>query len=87
MSRNRVAAKIRKNPDFEVVRGILDGLKKRGVDISYRVEMPTGKGAHPHIIVTCEGKDAHFVVAHTPGKVSMAAVRHEFTKFLKAHFT
>lgn len=86
MSRNRIADRIRKNPDYEVVCGMIDDLKRRGVDISSRVELPTGKGAHPRVVVTCEGRTADFVVAGTPGKVSKAAVRNSFEKFLRANF-
>ncbi|KAB2913550.1 MAG: hypothetical protein F9K30_19990 [Dechloromonas sp.] len=82
MSRNRIAERIRRNPDFEVISSILGDLKSRGVEIAWRVHMPTGKGAHPRVVVTCEGRDAAFVVASTPGKVSKAAVRATFEKWL-----
>lgn len=87
MSRNRIAERIRKNPDFEVISSMLNDLRGRGVDIRYVVDMPTGKGAHPRIVVTCEGKTASFVVAGTPGKVSKAAVRRSFQNFLRDAFT
>ena len=87
MSRSRIADRIRKNADFEVISTILATLRGRGVDISYSVDMPTGKGAHPRVVVTCEGKTASFVVAGTPGKVSKAAVKRSFERFLRLNFT
>lgn len=69
MSRQRIAAKVRKNPDFIALTRYLDAL-----GLAHQVIPPTGKG-HPALrIILPDGSDLIHHIACTPrGRLNSAA--------------
>ncbi len=83
MSRNRLIARIRRNPDYEVIARHLDDLR-----LDHRVAYPNGRvTGHPAVFVTLpDGREVHFTVASTPMPgINKAACLRRFKNFLRDH--
>lgn len=83
MSRCRIIAKVRKNPDYDGIARYLDGIGLR-----HRVAYPNGRtSGHPAVFITLpSGAEVHFVIASTPKAwISVAARVAKVRKLLQAH--
>lgn len=83
MSRNRLMAKIRRNPDYIAKARHLDSL-----GLSYRVAYPNGRATgHPAIFITLpDGREVHNSIASTPSpRLNMDGCVSELKRFLAAH--
>jgi hypothetical protein len=68
MSRNRIAARLRKNDDYIA---ITKELKRLG--LKHRAFVPPGKSGHPIIVITDGQKECELRVAGTPKASNIAA--------------
>jgi len=80
VSRHRTIARVRKNDDYKAAVEVFDLYELR-----HSVGQSTGKGQHPHILVTDGEIEARFGIACTPRSVNKAIIRKRAYNFLIEH--